>query len=299
MAQILRYPKASIGKNDDFLQIKVIEYKPPGLSGQGGAIKFALGTTEQALQGSLQNPKSVILLPMPQSVADSNSANWGESQVNALMAAGLQAGTNTINSGDFLGGAMSAGSAIFNEFQGAFTQGTGQKAASTVFSKLALQALTGQSPEANPLISRETGAVVNQNVEMLFQGVNIRPGFQFSFDLIPRSKEESEEIKTIIRTFKQEMTPRRGTTGAQGGGFFVKSPNVFQIEYRTGSGPHPFLNKFKPCALTNMSVNYAGSGQYATFTDATPVHMQLTLQFQELSPIYAEDYEKITEGVGY
>jgi len=95
------------------------------------------------------------------------------------------------------------------------------------------------------------------------------------------------------------MTPRRGTTGAQGGGFFVKSPNVFQIEYRTGSKPHPFLNKFKPCALTNMNVNYAGSGQYSTFTDATPVHMQLTLQFQELSPIYAEDYEKVKEGVGY
>ena len=29
MAQILRYPKASIGKNDDFLQIDVVEYKPP------------------------------------------------------------------------------------------------------------------------------------------------------------------------------------------------------------------------------------------------------------------------------
>ena len=45
MAQILRYPKASIGKNDDFLQIKVIEYKPPGLSA-GSAGSFALGTTK-------------------------------------------------------------------------------------------------------------------------------------------------------------------------------------------------------------------------------------------------------------
>lgn len=297
MAQILRYPKASIGKNDDFLQIKVIEYKPPGLSA-GSAGSFALGTTEQALQGSIQTPKSTIILPMPQSVADSNSANWGENTLNAALAAGIVAGKETIESGDFIGGAMSKGQELFSKFQGAFTSGTGQKTSSSVFSKLAVQALTGQDANITGLISRETGAVVNQNVEMLFQGVNIRPGFQFSFDLIPRSKEESEEIKTIIRTFKQEMTPRRGS-GAQGGGFFVKSPNVFQIEYRTGSGPHPFLNKFKPCALTNMSVNYAGSGQYATFTDATPVHMQLTLQFQELSPIYAEDYEKITEGVGY
>jgi hypothetical protein len=69
----------------------------------------------------------------------------------------------------------------------------------------------------------------------------------------------------------------------------------------SGGKHHPFLHRFKPCALTQMSVNYNGSAQYATYADATPVHMQLTLQFQELSPIYAEDYE--TEegkyGVGY
>ena len=41
MAQILRYPKASIGKNDDFLQVDVVEYKPPGLSA-GSAGSFAL-----------------------------------------------------------------------------------------------------------------------------------------------------------------------------------------------------------------------------------------------------------------
>jgi len=299
MAQILRYPKASIGKNDDFLQVKVIEYKPPGLSGQGGAIKFALGTTEQALQGSIQSPKSIILLPMPQSISDSNSANWGENTLNAALAAGIQGGKNIIEGDNPLSGSMAAGSAIFKEFQSTFTTGTGQKTASTVFSKLAVQALTGQDPSITGLISRETGAVVNQNVEMLFQGVNIRTAFSFTFDLIPRSQPEAEEIKTIIRTFKQEMTPRKGGTGTTGGGFFVKSPNVFQIEYRTGAGPHKFLNKFKPCALTNMTVNYAGSGQYATFSDTTPVHMILSLQFQELSPIYAEDYQNIREGVGY
>ena len=54
-------------------------------------------------------------------------------------------------------------------------------------------------------------------------------------------------------------------------------------------------------ALKNMGVNYTGSGTYATYEDTTPIHMQLSLSFQELNPIYAEDYEneegKI--GVGY
>ena len=298
MAQILRYPKASIGKNDDFLQIKVIEYKPPGLS-PGSAGSFALGTTEQALQGSIQNPKSTIILPMPQSVADSNSANWGENTLNAALAAGIVAGKNVVEGEDPFSSIMKEGGDLFRKAGAALATGTGQKTAPSVFSKLAIQALTGQDTTITGLISRETGAIVNQNVEMLFQGVNIRTAFQFTFDLIPRSQGEAEEIKTIIRTFKQEMTPRKGATGSTGGGFFVKSPNVFQIEYRTGAKPHPFLNKFKPCALTNMSVNYSGSGQYSTFNDATPVHMILSLQFQELSPIYAEDYQNIKEGVGY
>ena len=58
----------------------------------------------------------------------------------------------------------------------------------------------------------------------------------------------------------------------------------------SGGRPHPFLNQFKICALNAMSVNYTGSGTYATYSDATPVHMVMTLTFQELTPIYREDY---------
>jgi hypothetical protein len=71
----------------------------------------------------------------------------------------------------------------------------------------------------------------------------------------------------------------------------------------SGGTVHPFLHRFKPCALTQMSVNYNGSAQYATYPDATPVHMQLTLQFQELTPIYKESYEELANSgdtsVGY
>ena len=51
-------------------------------------------------------------------------------------------------------------------------------------------------------------------------------------------------------------------------------------------------------ALTNMSVNYTGSGTYMTYNDGVPVHMQMMLNFKELDPVYAEDYD-IVGGVGY
>ena len=47
-----------------------------------------------------------------------------------------------------------------------------------------------------------------------------------------------------------------------------------------------------------MSVNYTADGVYATYDNETPVSMIMTLNFQELTPIYAEDY-KDTLGVGY
>ena len=48
-------------------------------------------------------------------------------------------------------------------------------------------------------------------------------------------------------------------------------------------------------------MNYTGSGTYATYDDGTPVHMKLNLTFQELNPIYNEDYEDANagKGVGY
>jgi hypothetical protein len=69
----------------------------------------------------------------------------------------------------------------------------------------------------------------------------------------------------------------------------------------SGGRRHPYLNRFKICALGNITVNYTGSGTYATYSDATPVHMTMTLTFQELTPIYAEDYETGTgsEGTGF
>jgi hypothetical protein len=81
----------------------------------------------------------------------------------------------------------------------------------------------------------------------------------------------------------------------------IKSPNVFRLSYKTGNRDHPFLNKFKVMALENMAVNYTASGQYATYDNGTPVHMQMQLAFKELNPIYAEDYDDGTglEGVGY
>ena len=47
-----------------------------------------------------------------------------------------------------------------------------------------------------------------------------------------------------------------------------------------------------------MSVNYTASGTYATYDDATPVHIQVQMTFKEMNPVYAEDYDQVAE-MGY
>jgi len=297
MAEYLRYPIKNIGNQDDYFKIQVIKYKAPGLNLTGG---FALGTTEQALKqtGNIKNALATIILPMPATIQDNNAADWTSGTMNPIAASLANAASSAVLSDNI---AASIGQSIKNfgvNIGGAVQSGEGQQQLAAGTAAAAMKAVIGQG-DANSIISRAQGVVFNQNVELLFNGVTLRPAYQFSFDMVPRSQKESEMIKQIIRTFKKNMTPKKGDPSVAGGGLFVSAPNVFKLEYMSGDKQHPFLHRFKPCALTQMNVNYNGSAQYATYPDATPVHMQMTLQFQELSPIYNEDYKTTDIGVGY
>lgn len=298
MAPTYRYPIKKIGDQDDYFKIQVIEYKPPGLNLTGG---FGLRTTEAALQNSIQNPVATVILPMPSNIQDNNAADWVSGNMNPLQAGLAAAANQAVLSDNPFSSVINSTIKGFSNINSAISSGEGQQAAAAGAAGAALAAALGQG-DINQIISRATGQVFNQNVELLFNGVTMRPAFSFTFDIVPRSQAESTMVKDIIRAFKINMTPKKGTTDTSGGGLFVKAPNVFKLQYMSGKDVHPFLHKFKPCALTQMSVNYNGSAQYASYPDATPVHMQMTLQFQELSPIYAEDYEASREGltgVGY
>tara|TARA_B100001996_G_C18277953_1_gene445777 strand:- start:349 stop:540 length:192 start_codon:yes stop_codon:yes gene_type:complete len=52
------------------------------------------------------------------------------------------------------------------------------------------------------------------------------------------------------------------------------------------------LIQFKPCALSNVSVNYTADGTYATYFDGAPVAVELGLKFQETKVIFRSDVAK-------
>jgi hypothetical protein len=289
---VFRYPLRKLDNAEDYIQIDVLEYEPPGLGTKGGST-FALRSSDDTLLNkgdSIQNILQSVILPIPEGIGDSMAVGWGEGRINPIQAGLLGAASNIITSKEPFRELEKqielAGGTIGKVVQSA----TGQSAVTAALSSAVVNTLAGGG-DVNQAISRATGSVFNPNIELLFSGVNLRGGFTFSFDLIPRFQKEGDEVRRIIRLFKQSMAPKRQAATGELGGIFIKSPNVYRLRYMNGGRIHPYLNRFKICALTNMDVSYTGSGTYATYSDGTPVHMRLTLAFQELTPIYAEDYD--------
>ena len=297
MAESYRYPLTKLEKSDDYLLIQILDYKAPGIQTATGTL--ALRTAEDAMRelGSFKNPKYSIILPIPEDIADSVSASWGDSpgsQLNPLAANAAEGISNIMQAGGDLNAMGKQVTNFIGDIGKLATSGGGQQALNAGLAAAAIN--------INPseLISRATGQVFNQNNELLFNSVTLR-SFQFSFNFAPRSIKEGQEIKNIIRAFKQSMSPKKGQKGQGETGAFITSPDVFQLEYKSGGSAHKFLNRFKPMALDSMQVNYTASGTYATYSDATPIHMTMALSFKELSPIYNEDYDSTSGklGVGY
>jgi hypothetical protein len=295
-----RYPIKNINASDDFLKIESYEYKPPGLN-LGNTGSFAQRSSDDVGYGK-PTGRGTVILPMPQTIQDSNGASWGAGNMDPIQTATMGLTMGVIQSND------SPVTALVNSITNIFKKGSaavqtesGQKALQTYFATEATKSLTGGG-DFNQNLSRQGGVVLNSNTELLFNGVAPPRAFSFSFDLVPRSEAESKVIKEIILFFKKESATQKGSTSEGAAGLFLKSPSVFKLQYMSGGKSHPFLHQFKMCALNAMSVNYTGSGTYATYSDATPVHMQMALSFQELTPIYREDYSnpnKPITGTGF
>ena len=324
-SNILRYPYEALSSATDYLQIDVLEYVPVSKNSQNTNGANSLVSSPGSRRNSLNNrvgyrsiggltnrvlkDGGTILLQIPSQVQDGNSASYGDSRMNGLVAAAAQGVTDVMTGIKFdnmqdsitkVGGELKAN---VDKTLGNLGGGAGIQDIATKFLTSKAVGAFGGNVSVNQLLARESGEILNPNMELLFNGPTLR-SFRFSFKMTPRSSAEAEQVKLIIRSFKRNMAPKTaesaGKSGSRGN-FFLKSPNIFELRYRSGNQDHPFLHKFKQCFLTDVSVNYTGEGVYATYEDATPVSMILDLSFKELEPVYDVDYdsEQGQGGVGY
>lgn len=293
---VMRYPIQMIDSSMDYMKITCIQYKPSGGFETAGSLKVLEGSAVAASSGTRL---ATIILPMPQQLADYQAAGWAENDTDALSLAGFEAASGLIKNSAKLTEPMqaikNAGNTLGN--LGGRVTGSGGALIKQFQNRMAAQAVNalGGNIDTQAILARTQGQIVNPNKEALFNGPVLR-SFEYSFNLVPRSPEESVACKKIIRTLKTQMSSSKGSSGV-----FLTSPNVWEIKFMKGSQPHPFLKRHKICALQQCNVNYTAGGVYSTYDDATPTHMALQLSFQELNPIYREDYAQGdgTYGTGY
>ena len=268
------YPEKLKAEYQDVIKFNMVEYSPKKFT--TNTETFGLGARDNAGSGNRKFIGSVTL-PIPAGISDGNSVTWGSTNLNAKDLEIAKAGLSGIEGG-VEGAANSFGSTIDKISR-----------YSDDVKKAVKASFAGEAAGVQNLLTRTSGQVINPNMELLFQGPSLRP-FSFTFKLAARNEEESKRIRSILRFFKQGMSPIRTQSN-----LFLKSPHTFQIQYLNLGKQHNYLNKFKECALQSFTVNYTPEGQYATFHTGAMVSYEITMQFQELEPVFNNDYG---EGVG-
>ena len=308
----MKYPQDLMVNQQDILVIDQFEYLPTKGESIFGGLAAAANTLNFGLQvGSpigYQKALGTVFLPMPNTVSDSNSVGWGDDSMGNIaaavaaqtmsdpMGAGINAAAGAGFGALFGNAAAGAGYAMLGKnLDVILTQSGGASAelkallGPEVVSKLLK--LQGLGVPTESILARGAGIIPNSNMELLFQSPSLRQ-FSFTYRLSPRSAEEAKVVRRIIRFFKQGMAAKKKTGKAGAGSFFLGTPNVFKLEYRSKNEPVAGVNKFKTCALINCQCNFTPDGLWAAYQNGQPVSTTITLQFNELEPIYDTDYQQ-------
>lgn len=239
--------------------------------GAQGLIKFTMLKYNPKGKGS---PIGTVILAAPGGLADNNTIDWAGQRMNAVQQELANIALSTVDNGaeGFKDSSRAAIDKVIAERGGV--------------SKALKTALIGNALGVDQqLFTRETGAIINPNLELLFSGPALRQ-FQFQFKLSARNESERDQIAGILKFFKQGSAVQRSKAN-----LFLKSPNTFKIEYWHKGGLNQYINRIKECALQSVSVNYTPEGTYAIHPDGSMISYELSLAFSELEPVFEDDEE--------
>ena len=291
-AQDMKYPLDLKSELQDVIKFSILEYSPSlskenqqtSPTGQFGSSK---SRSVELKGGGVKGSKiiGVITLPIPARIGDSNTVDWGSAPLNPLEEALAE-----LAQGFFDGGVEGAGKSLDKkgkDIQGAIKSGDLSASIKSIFLGSAVNASAAK---------RAYGSVINNNVEVLFNGPGLR-SHSFSFLFYPRDPKEAIMVRQIIRAFKQSMSVKRSESS-----LLLKPPHTFAIQYMTsGQKAHPYLTRFKECALTTCSVDYTPDGTYMTYggDEKSMTAYSMGLTFSELEPIFDDEYGEKDDNVGF
>ncbi len=288
--QTLRFPYDKMDEHDDYIIFKIFKYQPPFKGakclGQGaGGIDYGgtfAGYDITGFGAEERTEYKPMVLFMPEDIRDAHTRDWGTKAISNVAREGLKMTSKVL---DQIGTpSTQQGLQGFADRMKAVAPNQLKTQAGALAKSMLGQGVSGAlGVEANVGFGGVLGEVLNPNLEVMFSGPGMRE-FQFQWTMVPRNAKEAIIIKEIIWQFKRASAPT-----IKKDGWFLSVPNIFKIQYKTGSKDNHWLNKMKGCALTAVDVDYTAAGSWSTLKDGSPTATTLTLNFKELKMILGND----------
>ena len=323
----LRYPQDHVATDSDYVMFNFYRYTPPFKS--AGYSSAGIRDTQDVAANDLSNYNrsamysraetlAPILLYMPEDVSASYKSNWtgkafGSLTRDTLLASSAQGFNKLKGAGETLTNATERTLAL-----------TGAQAI-----RAATQKITGDNLTNDDVFSTVSGAILNPNAEMLFGGSefrNISLNYKlvprnekegrnikeilttFKRAMLPSHSIASADVQVFGQGGGDSKLTQNGRAwhnlwlnpnrtsdidgkninlGLESG--FIAVPNLCQVTFMTGGDINRNVPQYKMCAITNCDINYTPDGQWATYSDGTPVAYTLNISFQETKLLYEED----------
>lgn len=234
-------------------------------AGVGVAATELVATETSNFSRKQKRMKTAIALHAPVDVQIKYGMQWAEE--DTATAAAVFAGA-----GD---AADALGSLFTGDFSGALSN---LKSATGVGKSTLINAALSNTGQPGNYVSALTGMAANPKKEQLFKGVDYRT-FSFTYQFFPRSEQEAQNIRNIIKEFKYHMHPEFKDAY----NFIYLYPSEFDIYYYQNGKENLNLHRHTSCVLTDMTVNYSPQGTFTAFDDGMPTQINVTLTFRELA----------------
>jgi hypothetical protein len=132
------------------------------------------------------------------------------------------------------------------------------------------------------------GLALNPLNQLLFDAIDFRT-YQLAFTFTPYSQQEAEDVKQIIKLFKEAALPR--ITDAAFGMFFIP-PSTLSIDFLYNGKTNTGISRVTESVIDSIDINYAPNG-WSAHADGAPVQTTLTMNFKEIELV---DKKKIAQG---
>jgi len=325
-----RWPVDQIQAETDYVFFQFGKYIPPFGKEAAEGLNFRdnentgqkASTKRQGYESSIAKMEvdpslPGIMLPIPQDLSNTIAGGWQGKSFSGVGRAAIAAAAGGNNAfalqkvGDFSGNIKAI-----------------QESLTTTV--LNLVPGVGGNLDINDISGSTKGTVLNPNAELLYDAPELRE-IGMTFKMVPKNANEAATIRTICNTFRRAALPSwgaageddlnfhnkvtyatsgdsQGATGRSGlgknedgsyktagkisGENFIRVPSLCKFTFMKGNAPHEWLTQYKPCALSNVVVNFTPDNTYATYSDGSPVATEIRLSFQETKLIFRDDVGK-------